>query len=656
MPSRRSLVSAPFPSITPPSHSHSHSHHARSLPTLSVTALSISASVAVFLSLLFLLLYLLRRRNHLSRNPNPTNPDSNIPTSIQRLPSSLLRRATASFSPSNKLGHGGFGPVYRGLLPASSKNKELERTQQARPVAIKLMDSSSLQGDREFLNELTLSSLIPPCPSVLLPFAFSLSSPNPNNGFFPSPFHSSCFNRGKGNTSPPSDRNCMMLVYDLMPNGSLQDALLGRKSPEMVNSWPRRFSVATDVARALFFLHEICDPPVIHGDVKPSNVLLDSDFSAKLADFGLARHRSSIEKEEEEQEEGDEKDELNDEASELGTATNNDADMDESNPATSPPAESTSKTNGIEPSTKDWWWRQDDAKSTNSKNGPPIPSENTNRSDPSVKKDYVMEWIRSEIKSERPKREWWAQSSKPSHSSTKNKELEKSSRRPSREWWREEFTEELSNKHKSRTNSWFLKDGSGSSSSKRKLKIKSWSRASLDRWIDRTNGSDQVVPKSGATVSSTPSMRGTVCYVAPEYGGGGPVSEKCDIYSYGVLLLVIVSGRRPLQVAPLASPAQEFERASLVSWARHLAHMGRLGELVDPELRDSVGAVDRDQVVLCVTVALLCIQRVPARRPSAGEVVRILSGEGEAPVLPVEFSPSPPGGGFSFKRRKKNGG
>ena len=72
-------------------------------------------------------------------------------------------------------------------------------------------------------------------------------------------------------------------------------------------------------------------------------------------------------------------------------------------------------------------------------------------------------------------------------------------------------------------------------------------------------------------LSSITSMRGTLFYVAPEYGRCGFLMEKADIYSLGVLILVIVSGRRPLHV--LASP-MKVEKANLISWCRHLAHVG----------------------------------------------------------------------------------
>jgi len=141
-------------------------------------------------------------------------------------------------------------------------------------------------------------------------------------------------------------------------------------------------------------------------------------------------------------------------------------------------------------------------------------------------------------------------------------------------------------------------------------------------------------------------MRGTVCYIAPEYGGGGNLSEKCDVYSFGVLLLVLVSGRRPLQVT--ASPMSEFERANLISWARQLARNGKLLDLVDPNIQ----SLDREQAILCITIALLCLQRSPSMRPTMVEIVGMHSGEADPPHLPFEFSPSPPSN-FPFKTRKK---
>lgn len=191
---------------------------------------------------------------------------------------------------------------------------------------------------------------------------------------------------------------------------------------------------------------------------------------------------------------------------------------------------------------------------------------------------------------------------------------------------------------------------------KKRRKSKS-SFGSIDWWLDGLSGELRIgrrnsqdwtigdIPRSGG-ISSTPSMRGTMCYIAPEYGGGAQLSEKCDVYSFGVLVLVIISGRRPLQVT--ASPMSEFERANLVSWARQLAYNGKLLELVD----SSIQTLDKEQAMLCITIALLCIQRSPSKRPNMKEIVEMLTGDAEPPHLPFEFSPSPPSN-FPFKSRKK---
>ncbi|XP_073112045.1 LOW QUALITY PROTEIN: receptor-like serine/threonine-protein kinase At2g45590 [Elaeis guineensis] len=751
-----------------------HYHH-RPRPILVpvVSAAAALTALAVTATVLAVLLY--RRLARGSAAPTAPADLKPPPTSpLRQFAYSQLRRATASFSPSHKLGQGGFGPVFRGALPSGQE------------IAVKLMDSGSLQGEREFQNELALAGKMlamgssPDRGWVVAPLGYCSSDEKRRRRRW---------RRWRGEdkeevvveacAAGAGTGRRLLLVYELMHNGSLQDALLDRRCPELMD-WGRRFSVALDIARGLQFLHAVCDPPVIHGDIKPSNILLDACLSAKIADFGLARLQTpvaddlpavavapasnlgdnevAIEIELNQAVTGDSKSFPNDrKESAVGGGEDDASIMGET-------AESTTTTTGFEESIgcgglaingggngvitpekspeedegfttaspvetavglevastsetgggfdrvsvdsgkdaaasgsrrggrkksgpgKDWWWRQDTGGGANSESGGGV-------------KDYVMEWIRSEIKKERPKSDWITASAasaedclpKPSGGRSerkkqqrrmewwvsldeeKSKKKEKS--RPPREWWREEFCEELTNKQKRRAiqksqsniekgeQQWWQKDeGLESPSGRRKRrKKKSWSRSSrtsMDGWMEGISGEIRTtgrrssqdwasgdIPKSG-TVSSTPSMRGTVCYVAPEYGGGGPLSEKCDIYSFGVLLLVLVSGRRPLQVT--ASPMSEFERANLISWARHLAHLGRLLDLVDPSLR----AVDREQVLLCITVALLCLQRSPACRPSTKEIIGMLTGQSEPPNLPLEFSPSPPGG-FSFKSRKK---
>ncbi|XP_072954845.1 receptor-like serine/threonine-protein kinase At2g45590 isoform X2 [Typha angustifolia] len=652
------------PSVTAVRHGNFHQQQHR-LPLVAAAVAALSIAGIVIAVGIFLLCRRLSRGRSAPTAPSPPS------TALRRLSYPHLRRATASFSSSLKLGQGGFGPVFRGSLSSG----EL--------VAVKLMDAGSLQGEREFHNELALAShVLAASPShlrsaVLLPFAFSLSDPcRPCRLLYR--LRRRSYSSDEEDADEGRNRRRMLLVYELMPNGSLQDALLGRRSPEMVAEWSRRFAVAVDVARGIHFLHAICDPPVIHGDIKPSNVLLDAGLSAKLADFGLARIRSG----DPDPEEAGEKERMketgggDDEASILGetvaestTTTNGfeeqvaakSVDEDEGFAATSSPAEMAASTSALDRasvdsrkkngSSKDWWWQQES----------------------SGVKDYVMEWIRSEIKKERPKSDWLSSTSVAEECLPKTSERKKAKKkeksRPAREWWREEFCEELTSKQKRRALSdaggeqqWWQRDEDLERRKRRRKK--SWSRnggggrGGTDWWMDGINGevkstgrrssrdwASGEIPKSG-TVSSTPSMRGTVCYVAPECGGGGPLSEKCDIYSFGVLLLVLISGRRPLQVT--SSPMSEFERANLISWARHLAHTSRLLDLVDPALTD----VDKEQALLSITVALLCIQRSPARRPSSKEVLEMLTGEAEPQNLPLEFSPSPPGA-CSFKSRKK---
>ncbi|KAF4386807.1 receptor-like serine/threonine-protein kinase At2g45590 [Cannabis sativa] len=685
--------------MTPPvvSTIHHHNHHRVLLPVLAGTL------TVTVIGIFFLVVFIYRKLSYNRTTPfDQSNQTSGVSNQHQRFSYSLLRRATGSFSASNLLGHGGFGMVYKATLPSGQS------------LAVKLMDShGSIQGEREFHNELSLSLNL--CsPNVISLLGYSMDS----------------------------RRRKLLLVYELMPNRSLQEALFDRKCAELME-WKKRFSIILDIARGLEYLHHSCNPPVIHGDIKPSNVLLDSEFNAKIGDFGLARLKTEdqdqgnlvVEEEDEGEENVIEKKEKSrnggvvmeigddngsileetesvtvsvltsgfdqeglsvierspescivrisgPEASPETTVAESPATVDRIGAASEGGFDRASMGSGRDlvgngrrkgGSGRDWWWKQDN---------------NGGGSESGRVKDYVMEWIGNEIKKEKPKAEWAVASPSSADilgSSTTDSELKKKKKRKKRlewwssldeeriaqkkeknrkprEWWKEEFCEELTKKKKKKKKnsmgggeSWWQKDDD-ELQERKKRKSKS-SRGSIDWWLDgisgdlrsgRRNSQDWAssdIPKSGG-ISSTPSMRGTVCYVAPEYGGGGQLSERCDVYSYGVLILVLVSGRRPLQVT--ASPMSEFERANLTSWARQLARNDRLLDLVDPSLH----SLDKVEALLCLTIALLCLQRTPSKRPSMKEIVGMLSGEAEPPHLPFEFSPSPPSS-FPFKSRKK---
>ncbi|KAM0015824.1 putative protein kinase RLK-Pelle-RLCK-XI family [Helianthus debilis subsp. tardiflorus] len=628
-----------FPSdLPPPAPPYNHRHHHGSTVLHSVLA-----GVLVFI--LFVVLAIAYRKISRKRTvpADLKSPPPQPKKQLQQFSYKVLRRATSAFAASNRLGQGGFGSVYKGVLPSGKE------------IAVKLMNGAgSLQGEREFHNELSLSTRINGACGAHSRHVVSVL------GF------ASDQNRRR--------RKKMLIVYEYMQNGSLQDALLYRKCPELMD-WKIRFMILLDVARGIDFLHFSCDPPIVHCDIKPSNVLLDSNFNAKVADFGLARVLGVDENEIIEtflecgEEEGDLETETADDNNNNNIINNdtdvekkeNNSDYRDENRSVAEETESVvtgdvvSGVGGGGGSGRDWWWKQE------SWGG-----------DSGRVKDYVMEWIGSEIKKERPKKDWLTTTDQfsselesssangPQKKQKKKAETDKKNRKP-REWWKEEFCDELAKKKKKKKRRgsntgemWWQRD---EEFVPQKKKSKSSSKSSIDWWLDGLSGEFRhrrrnsqecpsgEIPKSGG-ISSTPSMRGTVCYIAPEKCDGGQLSEKSDVYSYGVLLLVLVSGRRPLQVT--ASPMSEFERANLISWARQLARNGKLLDLVDPNIH----SLDQEQAMLCITTALLCLQRSPVKRPTMREVVGMLSGEANPPHLPFEFSPSPPTN-IPFKSRRK---
>ncbi|XP_009608033.1 putative serine/threonine-protein kinase PBL23 [Nicotiana tabacum] len=158
-----------------------------------------------------------------------------------------LKLATQNFDNDRLLGEGGFGRVYKGHI--ESKNLD---------VAVKQLDRNGFQGTREFLVEVLILSL--------------LHHPNLVNlvGY--------C-----------SDGEQRILVYEFMPNGSLEDHLLELDPDKKPLDWDTRMKIAAGAAKGLEYLHETANPPVIYRDFKASNILLDENFNPKLSDFGLAK-------------------------------------------------------------------------------------------------------------------------------------------------------------------------------------------------------------------------------------------------------------------------------------------------------------------------------------------------------------------------------
>ncbi|PUZ64071.1 hypothetical protein GQ55_3G114200 [Panicum hallii var. hallii] len=157
-----------------------------------------------------------------------------------------LFNATQGFKNKNLLGAGGFGKVYKGVLPSSKSE-----------VAVKRVSHDSSQGIKEFISEVVSIGHLRHRNLVQL------------LGY--------CRRKGE-----------LLLVYEYMPNGSLDKYLYGEDNKPVLE-WAERFRIIKDVASAVFYLHEKWEQVVVHRDIKASNVLLDGETTAHLGDFGLAR-------------------------------------------------------------------------------------------------------------------------------------------------------------------------------------------------------------------------------------------------------------------------------------------------------------------------------------------------------------------------------
>eukprot|EP00253_Pinus_taeda_P007409 PITA_07409 len=156
-----------------------------------------------------------------------------------------LIAATENFHDKNKLGEGGFGAVYKGTI------------EDGKEIAVKKLSLRSMQGKREFMNEVNLVAKIQ---------------------------HRNLVNL-LGCCAEGSER---LLVYEYLPNKSLDKILFDPNKRNQLD-WQKRYNIIVGVARGLLYLHEDSQLRIIHRDIKASNILLDENLNPKIADFGLAR-------------------------------------------------------------------------------------------------------------------------------------------------------------------------------------------------------------------------------------------------------------------------------------------------------------------------------------------------------------------------------
>ncbi|CBI30550.3 hypothetical protein VitviT2T_012271 [Vitis vinifera] len=168
---------------------------------------------------------------------------------------SELRTATRNFRPDSVLGEGGFGSVFKGWIDENSLMAT--RPGAGMVVAVKRLNQEGFQGHREWLAEINYLGQLQH-PNLVKLIGYCLEDDH------------------------------RLLVYEFMPKGSMENHLFRRGSYFQPLSWSVRMEVAIGAARGLAFLHN-AETQVIYRDFKTSNILLDSNYNAKLSDFGLAR-------------------------------------------------------------------------------------------------------------------------------------------------------------------------------------------------------------------------------------------------------------------------------------------------------------------------------------------------------------------------------
>lgn len=223
-----------------------------------IIVLVLVCCLGLFLGLIALWFYRRKRRRELKKKKKIAEREKGLASGLDSISGSTtlvkftfdeIKHSTRNFSRDYIIGRGGYGNVYKGILRDGSE------------VALKRFKNCSVAGDASFTHEVEVIASVRHVNLVAL--------------------------RGYCTATTPLEGHQRIIVCDLMKNGSLHDHLFVKREQKL--SWPLRQKIALGTARGLAYLHYGAQPTIIHRDIKASNILLDDNFEAKVADFGLAK-------------------------------------------------------------------------------------------------------------------------------------------------------------------------------------------------------------------------------------------------------------------------------------------------------------------------------------------------------------------------------